>query len=88
MIEQVSVWNDLAIADPDFGPGLDKTKFSARDMFLCGESITEANEAWSTSLSQKSHTWNETQNKMWAKKLKGAGIVDGKGPFKALFLWL
>lgn len=57
-------------------------------MFLCGESITVANDAWSTSLSQKPHTWNETQNKMWAKKLKGTGIVDGKGPFKALSLTL
>lgn len=88
MTEQASVWNDLGIADPDFGPGLDKTKFSARDMFLCGESITTANEAWSTSLSQKSHTWNEAQNKMWAKNLKGTGIVDGKVAFKALLLWL
>lgn len=38
MIEQVSVWNDLDIADPDFGPVLDNTKFSAREMFLSGES--------------------------------------------------
>lgn len=88
MIEQVSVWNDLDIADSDFGPVLDKTKFSARDMFLCGESVTAANEAWRTLLSRKSHTWNEAQNKMWAKKLKGTGIVDVKAPFKALFLWL
>lgn len=26
MIEQVSVWSDLDIADPDFGPVLDKDK--------------------------------------------------------------
>lgn len=70
MIEQVSLWNDLDIADPDFGPVLDKTKFSARDVFLSGESVTAANEAWSTLLSQKSHTWNEAQNKMWAKKVE------------------
>lgn len=45
MIEQVSVWKDLDIVDPDFGPVLDKTKFSARDMFLSGENVTAANEA-------------------------------------------
>jgi len=56
MTEQVSVWNDLDVADPDFGPVLDKVKFSARDMFLSGESVTAANEACSTLLSQKSHT--------------------------------
>lgn len=45
MIQQASVWNDLDTADPDFGPVLDKTKFSARGMFLSRESVTAANEA-------------------------------------------